>query len=208
MSSPFSFCCCPAGVVGLVWQQDRDPLVALAQITGISLAAIILLAELGFLIGVSFSTSNHLLALSLPAWGVAGIIRRGFHCPGRPLVSLDRPARVRSDHRLAAVPGQGPASAHTGWTSQHHYLIIRVISGTWRPSGNSCAIPGHALLTTITASTRWQQYIPQSAGWKSPGDDHPRTILNALDRIIRLRIGKSALEGLAAAAQRLFLSPL
>ncbi len=118
------------GVAWWAWfgRQDRDPLVALAQITGISLAAIILLAELGFLIGVSFSTLGIiLLAVLFAGLAVAGIIRRGFHWPrqfrwylwiGLPVFGLTIAWRLFQARGLL-LPN---------WVdSQHHYLIIRVI---------------------------------------------------------------------------------
>ena len=118
---------------GLAWwawfgKQDRDPLVALAQITGISLAAIILLAEIGFLIGVTFSTLGIiLLAVLFTGLAVAGLIRRGFHWPhkfrwyfwiGLPLFGLTVAWRLFQARGLL-LPN---------WVdSQHHYLIVRTI---------------------------------------------------------------------------------
>ena len=118
---------------GLAWwawfgKQDRDPLVALAQITGISLAAIILLAEIGFLISVTFSTPGIiLLAVLFAGLAVAGFIRRGFHWPhkfrwyfwiGLPLFGLTVAWRLFQARGLL-LPN---------WVdSQHHYLIVRTI---------------------------------------------------------------------------------
>lgn len=118
------------GVAWWAWfgRQDRDPLAALAQITGISLSAIILLAELGFLIGVSFSTFGIILLIVLFAGlAVAGVIRRGFHWPrqfrwylwiGLPVFGLTIAWRLFQARGLL-LPN---------WVdSQHHYLIIRAI---------------------------------------------------------------------------------
>ena len=118
---------------GLAWwawlgKQDRDPLVALAQIAGISLAAIILLAEIGFLIRVTFSTLGIiLLAVLFAGLAVAGFIRRGFHWPhkfrwyfwiGLPLFGLTVAWRLFQARGLL-LPN---------WVdSQHHYLIVRTI---------------------------------------------------------------------------------
>ncbi|MBG0784427.1 MAG: hypothetical protein H0S79_04950 [Anaerolineaceae bacterium] len=118
---------------GLAWwawfgNQDRDPLVALAQITGVSLAAIILLAEIGFLIGLRFSTLGIILLVILFAGlAVTGIIRRGFHWPrkyrwylliGLPLFGLTIAWRLFQARGLL-LPN---------WVdSQHHYLIVRTI---------------------------------------------------------------------------------
>ena len=118
---------------GLAWRawfgrQDRDPLVTLAQTIGISLAAIILLAEIGFLIGVSFSTFGIiLLAVLFAGLALAGIIRRGFHWPrkfrwylwiGLPLFGLTIAWRLYQAWGLL-LPS---------WVdSQHHFLIVRSI---------------------------------------------------------------------------------
>lgn len=118
---------------GLAWwawfgKQDRDPLVTLAQITGVSLAAILLLAEIGFLINVSFSSLGIiLLAVFFAGLTIAGIIRRGFHWPrqfrwylwiGLPIFGLTIAWRL-FQARDMLLPN---------WVdSQHHYLIVRVI---------------------------------------------------------------------------------
>ena len=132
---------------GLAWwawfgKQDRDPLVALAQIAGISLAAIILLAEIGFLIGVTFSTLGIiLLAVLFAGLAVAGFIQRGFHWPhkfrwyfwiGLPLFGLTIAWRLFQARGLL-LPN---------WVdSQHHYLIVRTILENGGPPGNPRAIP-------------------------------------------------------------------
>lgn len=118
---------------GLAWwawfgRQDRDPLAALAQITGISLSAIILLAEIVFLLDGSFSALGIiLLAVLFAGLAVAGVIRRGFHWPrqfrwylwiGLPVFGLTIAWRLFQARGLL-LPN---------WVdSQHHYLIIRAI---------------------------------------------------------------------------------
>lgn len=118
---------------GLAWwawsgKQDRDPLVALAQITGISLSVIILLAEIVFLLGGRFSGWGIiLLAVIFAGLAAAGWIRRGLRWPrkfrryiwiGIPLLVLTVAWRLFQARELL-LPN---------WVdSQHHYLIIRTI---------------------------------------------------------------------------------
>lgn len=118
---------------GLAWwawldKRNRDPLVSLAQITGISLAVIILLAELVFLLGGSFSLIGIILLLSTFAGlAVAGMIRHGIRFPrkyrwhliiGLALFSLTLAWRFYQARELL-LPN---------WVdSQHHYLIVQVI---------------------------------------------------------------------------------
>lgn len=118
---------------GLAWwawlgKQDRDPLVALAQIIGVSLAAIIVLTEIVFTLGGHFSTLGIvLLAVAFAGLTAAGWIRRGFHWPkkfrwylwiGLPLLGLVVAWRLFQARDLL-LPN---------WVdSQHHYLIIRAI---------------------------------------------------------------------------------
>ena len=118
---------------GLAWwawfgKKDRDPLVALAQITGISLSTIILLAEIVFLLGGSFSKLRIiLLAVIFAGLAVAGIIRRGFHWSRKfrwyiwislPVFGLIIVWRLFQARGLL-LPN---------WVdSQHHYMIVRTI---------------------------------------------------------------------------------
>ena len=118
---------------GLAWwawfgKQDRDPLVTLAQITGISLSAIILLTEIVFLLGGRFSTLGIiLLAVVFAGLALAGWLRRGFHWPrkfrwylwiGLPVLGLVIAWRLFQARNLL-LPN---------WVdSQHHYLIVRAI---------------------------------------------------------------------------------
>ena len=109
-------------------KEDRDPLVALAQITGVSLATSILLAELGFLLKLQFSTFLIvMLAVIFSSQIIAGFVRRGIRWPskfkwyifiGLPLLGLAIAWRVFQARGLTL-----PA-----WVdSQHHYLIVRAI---------------------------------------------------------------------------------
>ena len=68
---------------GLAWwswmgKRRQDPLVSLAQVIGFSLALIILGAELGFFLGITFSTLIIILLLIISAaLAVFGFIKNG-----------------------------------------------------------------------------------------------------------------------------------
>ena len=118
------------GLAWWVWfgKQDRDPLVALAQITGISLSVIILLAEFIFLLGGSFSKwGTILLTVLFAGLAAMGWIRHGIHWPGKfrryLLIGLPVLGLV-----IAWRLFQARGLLLPNWVdSQHHYLIVRTI---------------------------------------------------------------------------------
>ena len=118
---------------GLAWwawlgQRRADPLVSLAQVVGISLAAIPLLALAGFITGVRFSAG--LLAILIAVFAllaVSGLIKKG--------------CRIQHRYRYHLIIGLALLGLTVGWRlyqarnlllpnwvdSQHHHLIIQVI---------------------------------------------------------------------------------
>jgi len=118
------------GLAGWAWlgRRGRDPMVALAQIIGISLASIALLAEWAFTLGVRFSTWGIGLLLAVFAvLAVIGFIRR------KP--QFNRKYLWYWIIGLALFGGliawrfyQARDLILPNWVdSQHHYLIIRVM---------------------------------------------------------------------------------
>jgi hypothetical protein len=118
---------------GLAWwawfgKQDRDPLVALAQITGISLSVIILLAEIVFLLNGRFSGWIIIfLAVLFAGLAVVGWILHGIHWSGKfrryLLIGLPVLGLV-----IAWRLFQARGFLLPNWVdSQHHYLIVRTI---------------------------------------------------------------------------------
>lgn len=118
------------GLAGWAWlgRRGRDPMVTLAQIIGISLAAIALLAEWAFTLGFRFSLLGIGLLLTVfAALAVVGFIRR------KPQFS--------KSHLWATLIGLALFGGLIAWRlhqadglllpnwvdSQHHYLIIRAI---------------------------------------------------------------------------------
>jgi hypothetical protein len=118
---------------GLAWwawlgKRGRDPLVALAQIAGVSLAVIILVAEVGFLFHIRFSGLIIGLLLVLCAGlALAGLIRCKIQ------FSKDRFWGLAIGLALFLLViawrlFQARDLIMPNWVdSQHHYLIIKVI---------------------------------------------------------------------------------
>jgi len=118
---------------GLAWwawlgQRKQDPLVSLAQILGISLSLIALLAEAAFLLRLRFSPViiGPLLA-ALAALAVTGLVKRPPQLPGNNrwylLIGL-----LLFGGLIAWRLYQARQLLLPAWVdSQHHYLIIRTI---------------------------------------------------------------------------------
>ncbi|MCB2214116.1 hypothetical protein KQH50_01850 [bacterium] len=118
---------------GLAWwawlgQRGRDPLVALAKIAGISLAVIILVTEIGFLLRIRFSGWIIGLMLALCAGlAIIGLIRRKIQ------FSKDRFIQITIGLAMFAIVitwrlYQARDLLLPNWVdSQHHYLIIKTI---------------------------------------------------------------------------------
>jgi hypothetical protein len=118
---------------GLAWwawlgKREQDPLISLAHIIGVSIALILLTAELVFVLGGSFSPSGILVLLAgCGILSVLGFLRRGVSLPkkyyphlfiGLVLFGLAAAWRLYQARELL-LPN---------WVdSQHHYLIIRTI---------------------------------------------------------------------------------
>lgn len=118
---------------GLAWwawlgRREQDPLVSLAQILGVSLALISLLAEGVFLLGSHFTLAGLLILLVIfLGLAVFGLVRR--------------PWRLPKKHRLYLIIGLTLFGLTLAWRlyqardlilpnwvdSQHHYLIVRAI---------------------------------------------------------------------------------
>jgi hypothetical protein len=118
---------------GLAWwawlgRRGEDPLVALSQIVGVGMAIIILVAQGGFLLGMSFSKITLIIFMAVFALLAAdGLARQGVQLQRRYL-----------PHMAVGLLLLGLA---IGWRllqvrdlllpnwvdSQHHYLIIRAI---------------------------------------------------------------------------------
>ncbi len=118
---------------GLAWwawfgKRGRDPLVALAQIAGISLALIILLAEGAFVLGTRFSAWGIGLLLALCAGlALAGLVRRKVQASKSQLWHLAI-GWVLFTAVVAWRLYQARDLLLPNWVdSQHHYLIIKVI---------------------------------------------------------------------------------
>jgi hypothetical protein len=118
------------GLAAWAWlgRRGRDPIVALAQIIGFSLAAIALLAEWIFILGGNFSPlSIGLLLAGMSALAVYGLIRR------KP--QIDKQQLWQLLIGLALFGGliawrlyQVRDLVLPNWVdSQHHYLIIRTM---------------------------------------------------------------------------------
>lgn len=118
------------GLAGWAWlgRRGRDPLVAAAQVIGISLAVIALVAEWAFALGIHFSSiSIGLLLAGFAALAIVGFIRR------KP--------QFHKEHLRAGLIGLALFGSLIAWRlhqadslllpnwvdSQHHYLIIRAI---------------------------------------------------------------------------------
>ncbi len=151
---------------GLAWwawlgRRGEDPAVSLAQITGVGLAIIILVAQGGFLLGAGFSTVILYILMAVFALLAAdGLARKGIriqrrHIPhvavGLMLIGLAVAWRLLQARDLL-LPN---------WVdSQHHYLIIRaILEGGGLPRDLSPYLPMpffyhygfHALAALFTA---------------------------------------------------------
>ena len=118
---------------GLAWwawfgKRGRDPLSSLAEVIGISLAAVILLAEITFFLKVRFSTLGIILLLMVFAGlAAAGMVRRGVPLPRRYRWLLTAGVIVLG-LAVAWRLFQARELLLPNWVdSQHHYLIIRAI---------------------------------------------------------------------------------
>ena len=118
---------------GLTWwswmgKRGQDPLVSLAEVIGSSLSLIILIAEIGFILGITFSSPIIISILALLGI-LAGV---GFF---RKVIKLSRKHLVHLTigiilFGLALVWRfyQARELLLPNWVdSQHHYLIIKVI---------------------------------------------------------------------------------
>ncbi len=118
------------GLTWWVWLGDReqDPIISLAQILGISLSVIILLAEAVFFLGGSFSPWGIIILLGFfAAVLIFGIIKKGLKIPreARPYLWI---GLVIFGLAVAWRLFQARELVLPGWVdSQHHYLIIKVM---------------------------------------------------------------------------------
>lgn len=118
---------------GLAWyawlgRRKQDPLIALAQVIGISLALIALLAQLFFLLSWALSASGILLLLTgFAALALVGWIRRPPKITRRNMLILALGLLLLGG-LIALRLYQARQLVLPNWVdSQHHYLILRVI---------------------------------------------------------------------------------
>jgi len=118
---------------GLAWwawygKRGRDPLASLAEVIGISLATVILLAEITFFLKVRFSIFGIVLLLAVFAGlAAAGLVRHGVTLPRRYRWLLIA-GGVILGLAVAWRLFQARELLLPNWVdSQHHYLIIRAI---------------------------------------------------------------------------------
>jgi hypothetical protein len=118
---------------GLAWwawlgERREDPLVSLAQIVGVGMVVIILLAVGGFLLGAEFSRLTVIMLLLVFALlALDGLLRNGVRLQRRY-----RPHILIGGLVLVAAIGWRLYQARNlllpSWVdSQHHYLIVRAI---------------------------------------------------------------------------------
>ena len=118
---------------GLTWwswmgKRGQDPLVSLAEVIGSSLSLIILIAEIGFILGITFSSPIiiSILALLGILAGV-GFFRKGIKLSRKHLVHLTI-GIILFGLALVWRFYQARELLLPNWVdSQHHYLIIKVI---------------------------------------------------------------------------------
>jgi hypothetical protein len=109
-------------------KRKQDPILSLAQIIGISLAIIILIAEFAFFLGVSFSLASILITLLIfTALAVLGFIKKGVKIRRRDALQLGIGVLL-----FLGIIGwrlfQARELLLPNWVdSQHHYLIIKAI---------------------------------------------------------------------------------
>ncbi|HEY9122683.1 MAG TPA: hypothetical protein VIM80_06775 [Brevefilum sp.] len=118
------------GAAWWAWMGKRkqDPMVSLAQVIGVSLALIILIAEFLFLLGVNLTIATLLLILFIFLFlAILGFIKRGFLFQKKYLSHLII-GLVLFGLTLFLRFYQAQELLLPNWVdSQHHYLIIRVI---------------------------------------------------------------------------------
>lgn len=118
------------GTAWWAWMGKRkqDPMVSLAQVSGFSLALIILIAELLFLFRVNLTIAGLLLILSFfIILTILGFIKRGFRFQRKYLPHLII-GLIFFSLTLFLRFYQARELLLPNWVdSQHHYLIIRVI---------------------------------------------------------------------------------
>lgn len=118
---------------GLAWwswmgKRRQDPLVSMAQVIGFSLSLIILGAELGFFLGIKFSSLIIILLLIISAaLAVFGFIKNGVKFSKKRLIQLII-GLIIFGLALTWRFYQARDLLLPNWVdSQHHYLIIRAI---------------------------------------------------------------------------------
>jgi len=118
---------------GLAWwawlgKRKQDPLVSLAQIFGVSLSAIILLAEAAFILDFAFSWLSVIIVLVLfAALAVMGFAKRGVKFPEKCKFSFWI-GLILFGFAIAFRLYQSRNLLLPNWVdSQHHYLIVKVI---------------------------------------------------------------------------------
>ncbi len=118
---------------GLAWwawmgKRGQDPLVSIAEVIGVSFSLIILVAEIGFILGVSFSHLSITLILGLVGiFAVLGFVKKGIKLSGVQLPQLIIGLTLFG-FVLAWRFYQARELLLPNWVdSQHHYLIIKVI---------------------------------------------------------------------------------
>jgi len=118
---------------GLAWWawlgcRREDPLVSLAQIVGVGLAVIILLAQVGFLLGTHFSRVNILtLSVIFALIAADGLVKKGVRIERRYQPHLVI-GFVLLGLTIAYRLFQARDLVLPNWVdSQHHFLVIRVI---------------------------------------------------------------------------------
>lgn len=118
------------GLAAWAWlgKRGQDPIVALTQIIGLSLAGIALLAEWAFTLGGSFSPLGiGLLLAGMAALAVYGLLRRKPHASKQQLWQLLIGLALFGG-LIAWRLYQVRDLLLPNWVdSQHHYLIIRVM---------------------------------------------------------------------------------
>lgn len=120
-------------VPGLAWwawlgRRREDPLVSLAQIVGVSFAIIILLAQLGFLLGVRFTRLGiFTFVFAFAVLAAVGLVKKGVHLQQRYRLHLWI-GLLLFGLAIAWRIFQAKDLLLPNWVdSQHHFLIIQAI---------------------------------------------------------------------------------